>query len=137
MAWGTAPINLALDDGTFKHVKEKENYTTFESQGYRESGTAVQALEFSLKGVWNAAVNYLDPTVGNPALPGIYARDDGGPLKAYISLADPTFWLIAVVTVPSATVDLAMAQKFAKFAMEGESNSSFSLPTGLFGQITG
>jgi hypothetical protein len=88
--------------------------------------------------MWDARVNYVDAThIGNPAFPNMYPQDNGGPAKIYVSANDPTFWYIPVVTIPSATVDLTMAQKLAKYACDFESNGPFITPSGQFGFITG
>lgn len=129
--WGSVPNNLAMEEMTFKHEKEKADYTTMESLGYNESATAVQKVSGSCKGSWNAGVNMVDSP------PAIFPQDNGGAFKGFLSVADGTFYLFPIVTLPSTNVNCAMSAKLVKCDWEYESNGSFATPTGSFGQING
>lgn len=97
----------------------------FESGGLNEGILGFIGMEYSIAGDWDA--NLLPFDTASP--PGLYPRDDMGPMSIYENVADGTSYDFLYARVRSAT-NGAEAKGKVSFDASGMSNGDVTLPGG-------
>ena len=125
IAWGNS--NLRAKQWSTDDKADDIDTTNFESvvQGisYDEGLTGPNVAEWSFSGSWDATANAFDDP------PGIYPRDEGGPLKLYTNLTDAVFYNLILVRVLSAKVSCPVRGDVT-FEASGKSQGQYTRPTG-------
>jgi hypothetical protein len=119
--WGSTV--LGVKNFTLTYRGDDLDTSNTLSGGHEEGLVGFDVVEFSLEMDWDAGKNPLDDP------PGIYVRDDGGPLKIWENVTDNTFWLLPVVRILSC-VNSGPVKGLVSFNVTGKSNGTFTRPTG-------
>ena len=104
---------------------EKIDSSNFESSGSPQGMVGFAGLKWSFGGLFDAAKNYYDSP------PGIFPQDTFPNLNFYLSVIGNLFWAMPYALMLS-TKNGVEAKGGVNFDASGESNGSFSFPTGSF-----
>lgn len=98
--------------------------TTFESAGFDQGTIGIVGIDWSLGANWDAQANNLDDP------PGLFPRDNLGPVILFENVSDNVFWNIGQSRVISSK-NGAEVRGLVTFSTEGKSNGTGILqPTG-------
>lgn len=108
------------------------DFVHFECGGEDQGGVGIFSTDYSFKGDWDAQINPVDPTVGQP--PGVFPRDDLANVSLVPNQGDTVvvatlFLNIPLARVLSARVGAQVRQKVT-YEASGKSNGGVVLPTG-------
>jgi hypothetical protein len=119
--WGTTILGVKL----WEVVERGDDLDTTNtlSQGLDEGLVGVKGCEIRLEMDWDAGKNPHDDP------PGIFVRDDGGPVKFWENATDNIFWNFPVVRVLEAT-NGGPVRGLISYNCRIKSNGAYTPPAG-------